>query len=86
MCVLPQEVADNLKREERETGRGRKWRRHFLELNQQLMALEDDETALERVFPQVHIHTFPAITKSRPESSYIPDGFLCDPSVAAQRV
>ena len=52
-CI--QEVATNLKREEREGGRGLKFRRHFRQLTQQLVALEDDEIALERVFPQVSV-------------------------------
>lgn len=48
-----QEVVDTLKREEREGGKGRKWRGAFRRIQQQLLDLEADSKALELVFPQV---------------------------------
>lgn len=52
--ILPQELAEKLRKEEREGGRSRKWRANFNRLNAQLVALENDERALELVHPQVH--------------------------------
>ncbi|KAK9823563.1 hypothetical protein WJX72_003814 [[Myrmecia] bisecta] len=46
------DLATKLRKEDREMGRGRKWRKNFRMLNSQLAALEEDETALELVFPQ----------------------------------
>ena len=48
-----QELADKLRKEEREGGRNRKWRANFNRLNAQLVALENDQDNLERVHPQV---------------------------------
>jgi LMBR1 domain-containing protein 1 len=46
-------LADALKREERENGRGWRWRRNCKALNTQLLVLEEDEQELEMVYPQV---------------------------------
>lgn len=46
-------LADALKREERERGRSWRWRRNIKALNNQLIVLEEDETQLELVYPQV---------------------------------
>ncbi len=46
-------MADKLRKEERESGRSRRWRSAFRRLNQQLASLETEETALEMSFPQV---------------------------------
>ena len=46
-------IAEVLKREEREGGKGRRWRRNFKSLQNQLLVLEEDERQLEMVFPQV---------------------------------
>lgn len=48
-----QEVVETLKKEEREQGKGRKWRAAFRRIQQQLIDLEGDSKALELVFPQV---------------------------------
>jgi hypothetical protein len=58
-----QEVVDTLKREEREGGKGRKWRGAFRRIQQQLLDLEADSKALELVFPQVP--QFPACIFSK---------------------
>ena len=46
-------MGETLKRQEREGGKGRTWKKNFRALNNQLLALEEDETGLELVFPQV---------------------------------
>ena len=46
-------LGDALKREERERGRSWRWRRNIKALNNQLLVLEEDETQLELVYPQV---------------------------------
>lgn len=46
-------LADALKREERERGRSWRWRRNTKALHNQLLVLEEDEAALELVYPQV---------------------------------
>jgi len=46
------QVADALKREEREQGRSRKWRKNYTALQAQVEVLEDDQAQLEKVFPQ----------------------------------
>ena len=48
-----QDVLETLKKEEREQGKGRKWRGAFRRIQQQLLDLENDSKALELVFPQV---------------------------------
>ena len=53
-----QELADKLRKEEREGGRNRKWRANFNRLNAQLVALENEEHALEIVHPQVQLCAF----------------------------
>ena len=50
-----QDVGDKLKREEREFGRGRKFRSKIRTLEQQVLLLEEDQEKLEKVFPQVSI-------------------------------
>ena len=42
-----------LRKEERENGRGRKWRQDVVKLNQELVTLEEDEQLLRDSFPQV---------------------------------
>ena len=51
--TLVQDVGDKLKREEREYGRGRKFRTKMRTLEQQVLLLEEDQEKLEKVFPQV---------------------------------
>ncbi|KAK9833219.1 hypothetical protein WJX74_010732 [Apatococcus lobatus] len=46
------DVGDKLKREEREFGRGRKFRTKLRTLEQQVLLLEEDQEKLEKVFPQ----------------------------------
>lgn len=46
------QMAEVLKREEREQGKGRRWRRNFRALQNQLLLLEEDEHQLELVYPQ----------------------------------
>lgn len=48
-----QELAEKMRREDRENGRGRRWRGNYTKLNAQLIALENDHAALELVHPQV---------------------------------
>ena len=48
-----QELAEKLRKEDRENGRGRKWRTNYNKLNAQLLSLENDHHALELVHPQV---------------------------------
>ena len=48
-----QEAAQKLRKEDREEGKSRKWRRNYRLLNQQLIALEEDEHQLELSYPQV---------------------------------
>lgn len=45
-------MADSLRTEERELGRGFKWRGAFRRMQEQLLALEADSKALELVYPQ----------------------------------
>jgi len=45
-------LAEALKREERQKGRGLKWRRNLRALENQIIILEEDERQLEEVFPQ----------------------------------
>ena len=52
--TVPQELAEKLRHEDRENGRGRKWRTNYNKLNAQLLALENDHHALELVHPQVN--------------------------------
>mmetsp|Transcript_12200 Transcript_12200/g.38633 ORF Transcript_12200/g.38633 Transcript_12200/m.38633 type:complete len:432 (+) Transcript_12200:187-1482(+) len=47
-----QVLAKSLRREEQERGKSRKWRKQLNMLNQQLVMLEEDETALREVYPQ----------------------------------
>ena len=54
-CRLLQELAEKLRHEDRENGRGRKWRTNYNKLNAQLLSLENDHHALELVHPQVRI-------------------------------
>lgn len=42
-----------LRREEREQGKGRRWRKNFKALQNQMILLEEDEQQLELVYPQV---------------------------------
>ncbi len=46
------DVAEALKRQAKEEGRGRKWRRNVRALENQCLVLEEDEAALAAVFPQ----------------------------------
>lgn len=46
------DVAEALRRKERESGRSRKWRSNFKALQTQLIVLEEDQEQLEKVFPQ----------------------------------
>lgn len=46
------QLADALKREERENGRSWRWKRNIKQLNNQLLVLEEDEQELELVYPQ----------------------------------
>lgn len=45
-------VAEALRRQEREHGRSRKWRRNFAALQTQVVVLEEDQAQLELVYPQ----------------------------------
>jgi len=45
-------LAEALKREERQKGRGLKWRRNLRALENQIIILEEDKRQLEEVFPQ----------------------------------
>ena len=45
-------MADALRTEERELGRGYKWRGAFRRMQEQLLALEADSKALELIYPQ----------------------------------
>lgn len=45
-------IAEVLKREEREGAKGRRWRKNFKALQNQMVLLEEDEQQLELVFPQ----------------------------------
>lgn len=45
-------IAEVLRREEREGNKGRRWRKNFKALQNQMVMLEDDEKQLEMVFPQ----------------------------------
>lgn len=46
-------MAEMLKRQDRGEGRNRTWRSNFNRLQKQLLQLEEDEVALDAVFPQV---------------------------------
>ena len=46
-------MADMLKRQDRAEGRSRTWRSNFRRLQREVLQLEDDEAALDAVFPQV---------------------------------
>jgi hypothetical protein len=46
-------MSDMLKRQDRENGRNRQWRNNFKRLQKELVQLEEDELALDAVFPQV---------------------------------
>jgi len=46
-------LGEELKNEEREHGRTRRWKRNFKELNKQLVILEEMNRELEAKFPQV---------------------------------
>ena len=48
-----QETAAKLRKEDREVGRGRKWRQNYRLLNQEVVLLEEEEKKLELVYPQV---------------------------------
>lgn len=45
-------VAEALRRQERENGRNRKWRRNVAALQTQVVVLEEDQSQLEAVYPQ----------------------------------
>ncbi len=47
-----QYVANGLKKEKKERGRSRKWRKNYSALQNQVTVLEEDNEQLERVFPQ----------------------------------
>lgn len=53
-----QETAAKLRKEDREVGRGRKWRQNYRLLNQEVLLLEEEEKKLELVYPQVGVLTF----------------------------
>ena len=48
-----QDSAAKLRKQDREGGKNRSWRREYRLLTQQVVALEEDEKALEVVYPQV---------------------------------
>ena len=48
-----QDSAAKLRKQDREGGKSRSWRREYRLLTQQVVALEEDEKALEVVYPQV---------------------------------
>lgn len=50
-----QETAAKLRKEDREVGRGRKWRQNYRLLNQEVLLLEEEEKKLELVYPQVDL-------------------------------
>lgn len=52
-----QETAGKLRKEDREVGRGRKWRTNYRLLNQEVIVLEEEEKQLELVYPQVSTAT-----------------------------
>ena len=45
-------MSDMLKRQDRAEGRGRSWRSNFRRLQREVLQLEEDEAALDAVFPQ----------------------------------
>ena len=47
-----QYVAEGMKRQQRESGKSRKWRKNYSALQAQVTVLEQDEAQLERVYPQ----------------------------------
>ncbi|KAL3139538.1 hypothetical protein ABBQ38_003861 [Trebouxia sp. C0009 RCD-2024] len=46
------ETAAKLRKEDREVGRGRKWRQNYRLLNKEVLLLEEEEKKLELVYPQ----------------------------------
>ncbi|DBB07652.1 TPA: hypothetical protein ACH3X3_009085 [Trebouxia sp. C0006] len=46
------ESAAKLRKEDREVGRGRKWRQNYRLLNQEVLVLEEEEKQLDLVYPQ----------------------------------
>lgn len=50
---MVQESAAKLRKEDREVGRGRKWRQNYRLLNQEVLVLEEEEKKLDLVYPQV---------------------------------
>lgn len=54
-------MADALRAEERELGRGFKWRGAFRRMQEQLLALEADSKALELVYPQARDRILSAV-------------------------
>lgn len=57
-----QETAAKLRKEDREVGRGRKWRQNYRLLNKEVLLLEEEEKKLELVYPQVDISMFAGIS------------------------
>ncbi len=57
-----QDSAAKLRKQDREGGKNRSWRREYRLLAQQVVALEEDEKALEVVYPQVHSWTYHSCT------------------------
>lgn len=57
-----QETAAKLRKEDREVGRGRKWRQNYRLLNQEVLLLEEEEKKLELVYPQVGLGTLMCFT------------------------
>ena len=51
-------LGEELKKEERESGRSRRWKRNVKELNKQLLVLEDMNQELESKYPQVRLTPF----------------------------
>ena len=52
-CCWVQESAAKLRKEDREVGRGRKWRTNYRLLNQEVLVMEEEEKQLDLVYPQV---------------------------------
>ena len=50
---MVQESAAKLRKEDREVGRGRRWRQNYRLLNQEVLVLEEEEKQLDLVYPQV---------------------------------
>ena len=68
-CRLLQDLAEKLRHEDRENGRGRKWRTNYNKLNAQLLSLENDHHALELVHPQVRTVRLPLHNRQYTKSS-----------------